>query len=213
MLFDNINYLLRKRGSIPLSAEDYLALRPEDLFDLVSSLNYPFEILNTVNLESREDLLAKTDIRLVALDVDGVLTDGGLHYTSDGSNAKTFNVKDGMGITQAIRRGIHFAIVSASSHSEVVELRARILGIKHVHVVKEPKLQVLETILYSEGLGFDQVAYIGDDINDVDVLKKVGIGAVPADAVTEAKRAADVVLTTKGGHGCVREFLDTYLPE
>ena len=211
MLFDNINFLLRKRGILPLSGEDFVALAPDELWELVSGLNYPFEVLNTIDLAHRENLLSNTNIHLVVLDVDGVMTDGGLHYSSDGRDFKTFNVKDGMGITRAIKQGVNFAIISASSHSEAIKIRAEVLGIQHVYVTKEPKLQVLESLLYAQGLGFEQVAYIGDDINDVETLEKVGVGAAPADAMPEAKAAADIVLNTRGGRGCVREFLDFYL--
>ncbi len=213
MLFDNINFLLQKRGALPLFGEEFVNIKPDELWELVSGLNYPFEVLNTVDLAKREELLSKTKIQLVVLDVDGVMTDGGLHYSSDGRDYKTFNVKDGMGITRAIKQGVKFAIISASSHSEVIKMRAKVLGIQHVYVTKEPKLQVLESLLYSQGLGFEQVAYIGDDINDVETLKKVGIGAAPSDAMPEAKIAADIILNilnTPGGRGCVREFLDFY---
>lgn len=211
MLFDNINFLLRKRGVLPLSGEKFVAMEPDELWELVSGLNYPFEVLNTIDLVKREKLLQNTNIQLVVLDVDGVMTDGGLHYSSDGTDSKTFNVKDGMGVTRAIKRGVKFAIISASSHSEAIKIRAEVLGVQHVFVSKEPKLEVLESLLYSQGLGFEQVAYIGDDINDVEALEKVGIGAAPSDAVPEAKAAADIVLNTPGGRGCVREFLDFYL--
>ncbi|SRR5690554_5469517 len=211
MLFDNINFLLRKRGAPPLFGEEFVKLDPTEVWDIVSELSYPFEILNTVDLEKREKALRSTDIKLVVLDVDGVLTDGGMHYHADGSHTKVFNVKDGFAINRARKQGIEFAIISASSQAEAIRLRAETLGIKHVFVGGEPKIQVLETLLYGLGLAYEQVAFVGDDVNDVPVLQKVGIGAVPSDAVYAAKMAADIVLGLPGGKGCVREFLDTYV--
>jgi YrbI family 3-deoxy-D-manno-octulosonate 8-phosphate phosphatase len=211
MLFENINYLLRDRGALPLSGEGFLALGPEGLWDIVSQLGYSFETLNTVDLGKRARLLKAVDIKLVVLDVDGVMTDGGLMYNSHGEETKRFDVKDGMAITRAIAAGTEVGIISAASRSEVVNVRAEILGIKHVYVGKKPKIEVLEEWLYTMGLGFENVAYIGDDINDVAILQKVGLSAAPADAMPEARHAAKVVLRNPGGRGCLREFFDTYI--
>lgn len=211
MLFENINFLLEERGAMPLSSSKFLKLDPNDVYDLVSQLNYSFEVLNTVDLRKKKDLLLAKSIKLLVLDVDGVFTDGGLFYTSAGEEAKKFNVKDGMAITQAIKRGVQFGIISAASRSEVVETRAAVLGIQHVYVGKTPKIEILEKWLYQLGIGFDEVAYIGDDVNDVAILKRVGIGACPADAASEAKEAADYILRKGGGAGCIREFVELFL--
>lgn len=211
MLFENINFLLRRKGAPPLLGEEFLALDPEALWEIVSQLDHPFEVLNSVDLSRRHELLENADIKLVVLDVDGVLTDGGLHYSSSGEEMKTFDVKDGMAIKRAMSKGTPFAIISASSRSEVIKIRAQILGIEDVFIVKEAKLNVLESLLYEKGIGFDKVAYIGDDINDVEILEKVGISAVPSDAAVQAKNVAKVILQRKGGQGCVREFIETYI--
>lgn len=211
MLFENINYLLAKRGATPLLANEFLGLDPEALWEVVNQLDVPFETLNTIDLKAREEILKSTDIKLVVLDVDGVFTDGGLFYSSAGEEIKKFNVKDGMAITQAIKKGVQFGIISAASRSEVVEIRAKILGIQHVYVGKKPKLEVLESWLYQMGFGFENVAYIGDDVNDLDILRKVGIGACPADAVPAVRKTASVVLHHKGGQGCIREFIEGYV--
>lgn len=211
MLFENINYLLRQRGALPLSAEAFFDLDPDALWELVSQLNFPFEVLNTVNLQAREELLKSVDLKLVVLDVDGVFTDGGMYYTSSGEEFKKFNVKDGMAIARARKDGVDVGIISAASRSEVVQERARILGIERVYVGKRPKEEVLEEWLYTLGLGFDQVAYIGDDINDVALLEKCGLSAAPSDAAPEAKAAAKWVLQKPGGAGCIREFFDLFV--
>lgn len=205
--------MLRLRGAKSLSAEDFLNTSPDDLWGLVEQLAYPFEILNTVDLAERDELAKSSEIKLVVLDVDGVFTDGGMYYSSAGEEMKKFNVKDGMGIVQAIEAGMQVGIISAASRSEVVELRARMLGIQHVYVGKQPKEEVLETWLYTMGLGFEHVAYIGDDINDVALLKKCSLTAAPADAVYQAKVAAKIVLQSKGGEGCIREFFDRYISQ
>ncbi|HKL02616.1 MAG TPA: HAD-IIIA family hydrolase [Cryomorphaceae bacterium] len=194
-------------------ANHFLALDPESLWDLVNELGVPFETLNTVDLEKREAILHGSDLKLIVLDVDGVFTDGGLFYSSSGEELKKFNVKDGMAITQAIKKGVQFGIISAASRSEVVEIRAQILGIQNVYVGKKPKIEVLESWLYKMGLGFENVAYLGDDVNDVDILKKVGVAACPSDAVLKVKNAAHIVLQNKGGCGCIREFVESYVTE
>lgn len=211
MLFENINFLLREKGAQPLSGEGFLALDPEHLWELVNQLGVPFELLNTVDIEKSRKALKEQEIKLVVLDVDGVFTDGGMFYTSAGEEIKKFNVKDGMAITRAISKGVQFGIISAASRSEVVKIRAGILGIQHVYVGKHPKIEVLESWLYKFGFGFENVAYIGDDINDVAILSKVGISAAPADAVPQAKKAAKIILQSKGGEGCIREFIENYI--
>lgn len=213
MLFDNINFLLRERGANPLSGEEFLALDPEQLWEIVSQLGFPFETLNTVNLAHSRILQSDQKIKLVVLDVDGVLTDGGMYYTSSGEELKKFNVKDGMAISRAVTSGVEFGIISAASRGEVVKIRAEMLGIKHIYVGKQPKIEVLESWLYKFGFGFENVAYVGDDINDVEILKKVGLSAAPADAALAAKKAAHIVLHKKGGEGCVREFIENYIVE
>jgi len=211
MLFENINYLLRQRGALPLSADAFLALDPDALWVLVSQLPASFEVLNTVDLHKRESLLKAVDLKLIVLDVDGVFTDGGMYYTSSGEESKKFNVKDGMAIALARKKGIDVGIISAASRSEVVKERARVLGIERVYVGKQPKEEVLESWLYTLGLSFAQVAYIGDDVNDVALLEKCGLTAAPADAMKEAKAAAKWVLSKRGGEGCIREFFDLFV--
>lgn len=213
MLFENINFLLSERGAMPLSAEEYLALDPEALWELVQELSVPFEKLNAYSFVKQEKLLKGKDIKLVVLDVDGVFTDGGMYYTSSGEELKKFNVKDGMAIVTAISKGIEFGIISAASRNEVVNIRAKILGIQNLYVGKQPKIEILEKWLYEKGLGFENVAYIGDDVNDVDILRKVGISASPSDAVFAARQAANVVLERKGGQGCIREFIERFITE
>jgi YrbI family 3-deoxy-D-manno-octulosonate 8-phosphate phosphatase len=212
MLLNNINLLRSERGLKPLSTSEFFALGPEELWLVVRDLGVPFERLNTLDLS--EDHRAKAArIKLVILDVDGVFTDGGMYYTSSGEEIKKFNVKDGMAIVKAIEAGFQFGIISAASRSEVVENRARVLGIQKVYVGKDPKLDVLHSWLEEMNISFDEVAYIGDDVNDVLILEKVGLSAAPADAVQAAQKAAHILLSRRGGDACIREFIENYLTD
>lgn len=157
--------------------------------------------------------LASGRIKFLVLDVDGVLTDGGLYYTSGGEQFKKFNVKDGMAIKEARKAGLRVAFLSAGSSARIVEDRAKTLDVTLVYVGSEPKLNILNK--WCEELGFDlsQVAYIGDDVNDIPVMRAVGYSACPADAVNAVRDEAYVILQRNGGDACVREFVEEHLIE
>lgn len=149
------------------------------------------------------------NIRLLVLDVDGVQTDGGMYYTESGDRFKKFNSKDGLGIKRAIKQGVHVAFLSSSTHARVIRDRAETLGVQLVHAGPEEKLGVLSGWCKELGVALDEVAYIGDDLNDLTCIRAVGISACPADAVAAVKTAVNVVLDRSGGEGCVREFIDS----
>jgi 3-deoxy-D-manno-octulosonate 8-phosphate phosphatase (KDO 8-P phosphatase) len=149
-------------------------------------------------------------VKLLALDVDGVLTDGGLYYTEKGEELKKFNVKDGMGLKLLMEVGVEVAIVTASQ-SASVSFRAQKLGINHVFCGVEDKLRVIEDLCQKLQLGLDEVAYVGDDINDLLLLETVGCPLTVADAVAVNKQIAIYVTTQPGGHGAVREICDHIL--
>lgn len=146
-------------------------------------------------------------IKLVAMDVDGVLTTGEITYTSAGDEIKSFNVKDGQGIADAVRSGLILAIITART-SPMVERRAVELKIHHLCQWARPKLPALETILTERGLTMDEVAYIGDDTPDLPVLERVGLACCPADAVEPIKQVCHYIAAKEGGRGAVREILD-----
>ncbi len=152
-----------------------------------------------------------TRIKLLVLDVDGTLTDGGVYIDANGVQSKKFNIRDGMGITLLHEKGIPVGIISHSRSKTILDERARMLGIERVYSGKEPKLDVLTKWLEELNLGFEEVAYIGDDVNDIEVLEKVGFSACPHDAHFSLVKIVDVVLQRNGGHGCVREFIDRFL--
>ena len=147
------------------------------------------------------------DIRLLVMDVDGVMTDGKVTYTSDGQELKSFNIKDGLGIKRANASGIETAIITART-SPMVERRALELSITHLIQGREDKLTALSDLLNQMNLSLDQVAYIGDDLTDLTAIESVKLGACPADAAIEVRSKADWVSSRAGGDGCVRELCD-----
>ena len=150
-------------------------------------------------------------IKLLVLDVDGTLTDGGVYIDSNGVQSKKFHIRDGMGITLLHEKGLPVGILSHSRSKTILDERARMLGIERVYSGKEPKLEVLSRWLLELNLTYEQVAYIGDDVNDLEVLEKVGFSACPHDAHFSLVKVVDVVLQRNGGQGCVREFIDRFL--
>lgn len=152
-----------------------------------------------------------SQIKLLVLDVDGTLTDGGVYIDSNGVQSKKFHIRDGMGITLLHEKGLPVGILSHSRSKTILDERARMLGIERVYSGKEPKLEVLTRWLLELNLTYEQVAYIGDDVNDLEVLEKVGFSACPHDAHFSLVKVVDVVLQRNGGQGCVREFIDRFL--
>ena len=150
-------------------------------------------------------------IKLLILDVDGVMTDGGMLYTAQGDEIKKFNTKDGMGIMKLRDTSIEIGIISSGFSSEIVKKRAEMLGIKKCYVGRESKMTILNSWMQEKGLKADEVAMIGDDINDKEIMTQIGLSACPADAVNEIKSISQIILKHKGGEGCIREFIENYL--
>ncbi len=149
-------------------------------------------------------------IKLLLLDIDGVMTDGRIIFDSNGTESKFFNVKDGHGIKMVQRGGIEVGIVSGR-RSQVVTNRAAELGIDRVFQGSLDKLTPYQEILADTGLDDSQVAFMGDDIIDIPVLSRVGFAAAPADAVEEVLPYAHFVTKNRGGWGAVREVCDLLL--
>lgn len=150
------------------------------------------------------------DIRLLLLDVDGVMTDGGIIYDGNGLETKVFNVRDGHGIKMLQRYGIEVGIITGRT-SVVVDIRAKELGIELVYQGSLKKLESYGDIRQKTGLGDNQIAYMGDDVIDVPVLRRVAFAAVPSDALVEVKNVAHYVTGCRGGRGAVREVCDLIL--
>jgi YrbI family 3-deoxy-D-manno-octulosonate 8-phosphate phosphatase len=146
-------------------------------------------------------------IRVVLLDVDGVMTDGGIYYTAEGVEMKRFNAQDGYGIARAREAGIRFALVSGRE-TPIVARRAKDLKITEVFQNRLDKLAVLRELQQRYKLDDDAFCFIGDDLFDVPLLEAVGLSAAPANARIEVKKRVDYVCKAKGGDGAVREVLD-----
>lgn len=161
--------------------------------------------------ELTQDLIERfKPIRLLVLDVDGVLTDGSITYTSAGDEIKTFNVKDGQGLSYwNSREGRCSAIITARS-SLMVDRRAKDLGIEHIQQGIKPKLPALEALKQQLKLDWEQIAYMGDDWPDVVCLQHAGLATCPANAVAEVANVCHWQSTYAGGNGAVRE-LTNYL--
>lgn len=151
-------------------------------------------------------------IRLLLLDVDGVMTDGRIIYDDRGGETKAFDVKDGHGIKLLQRAGIRVGIITGRQ-SAVVDRRAQELGIDLVYQGAKDKLAPFREILHKTGLKAEEVAYVGDDLPDLPVLRRVGFAATVADAMNEVKPHVHYVASRAGGRGAVREICDLLLKE
>lgn len=150
------------------------------------------------------------NIQLLLLDVDGVMTDGGIIYDSSGLETKCFNVRDGHGIKMLQRYGIQVGIITGRT-SMVVDIRAKELGIALVYQGALKKLESYEEVKRKTGLENSQIAYMGDDIIDVPVMRRVGFATAPCDAFPEVRAVAHYVASLRGGRGAVREVCDLIL--
>lgn len=146
-------------------------------------------------------------VRLLVLDVDGVLTDGRLFYGAKGEQLKAFHVRDGHGLKEIMSAGIAVAIISGRK-SDAVARRARELGIRHVAQGVTDKLAALHRLARARKVALDHCACVGDDTPDVPMLEACGIGVAVADAHPDALAAADLVTQSRGGRGAVREVCD-----
>ncbi|OUO78740.1 acylneuraminate cytidylyltransferase [Bacteroides sp. An269] len=164
----------------------------------------------------RKHVLSKrkeVKISLFLCDVDGTLTDGGMYYSENGDELKKFNTRDGMGFQLLREVGIKTGIIT-SENTKIVENRAKKLKVDFLYQGKRDggKLAVTKDICEQLGITLDEVAYIGDDINCMELLEAVGVKACPADAYEEVKAIPDIhIMTRKGGDGCVREFINHIL--
>lgn len=142
-------------------------------------------------------------IKMLVLDVDGVLTDGGLYYNDEGLALKRFDVQDGLGIKLAQRAGMEIVIISGME-SEALRKRARDLGIEECHAGRIHKLPVMSKIMEARGLGWENLAYVGDDVIDLPILCRAGLALAVGNAQPEARAVAHYVAPKDGGHGAVR---------
>lgn len=208
----NSTYLLQARN---LRASDFFANgiaspAPEELVHFADTVSMPLDELFRTDLEARA-LARSRDIRLLCMDMDGVLTDAGMYYTEQGDELKKFNAKDGLAIRDIRRKGIHTGIITHGFNTNLITKRAERLQIDFLEVSQVPKLETLSNWCSNIGISLSQVCYIGDDRNDLEVLRAVGFSACPADAVNEVKTIVNVIISRNGGDACVRELIDLYL--
>ena len=151
------------------------------------------------------------EIKLLGTDVDGTLTDGGLYYTADGDVMKRFHVHDGMGLKMCQAAGIKVAILT-SENTPIVAKRGEKLKLDYVFQGMKSKLEVITKLAEELGIGLENIAFIGDDVNDFEILSAVGLKACPANAVAKIKSIPDIkIMSAKGGDGAVREFIENYI--
>lgn len=150
------------------------------------------------------------NIKLVATDCDGVLTDGGMYYTIHGDIMKKFNVLDGMGFLLLKEKGIITAIITAEDNA-LVNKRAEKLKVDYLIKGSKDKLQKLEELCEKLKIDIEETAYIGDDIYDIPAIQRSGLGCAPSNAVEQTRVSADYITSKKGGEGCFREVADLIL--
>jgi 3-deoxy-D-manno-octulosonate 8-phosphate phosphatase (KDO 8-P phosphatase) len=160
--------------------------------------------------DTKKIMAAAKKVKLLVLDVDGVLTDGSITLDSNGNEIKSFHVRDGHGIKMLQRAGCNIAIITGRN-SKVVQLRADELGITEVYQKCLNKNEAYQQLLAKFGLTDREVAYVGDDVIDIPLLRRVGLPVTVADGVDEAKKLALFVTKNRGGHAAVREVADLLL--
>ena len=188
-----------------LSIYDLEAICEEYELDLQALLFKP--LFSQASLDKKIQKL-----KMLILDVDGVLTDGGMYVSEKGDQMKRYHTHDGLALLELGKtKKLELGIISSGFTEHMVQDRAALLGIEHVYVGREPKLDILNTWCAQLGYSLDEIAIIGDDLNDLPVMQAVGLAVCPASAVSKVKNAADIILSRKGGDACVREFIDNYL--
>lgn len=183
---------------------------PDELSKISAYFKISIDTLIHGNLHKISEIDTK-NIKLLVLDVDGVLTDAGMYYTEKGDEFKKFNARDGLMIRRLTSKGFQVGILSNGFNENLVKARAELLGIQNVRVGQFKKLDVLTEWCTQMKINFQEVAFIGDDVNDEELMNTVGLAACPIDAMEKIKQASHLILNKKGGDGCVREFLDEYM--
>ncbi len=162
-----------------------------------------------INISPKLLAVAKK-IKLLILDVDGVLTDGTLQYTKDGEKIKNFNAKDGLGIRMLQESGVEVAVITARK-SPAVEKRMNDLKINHFYTGYDNKIEAFNDLLKNLSIHPDSIAYAGDDVLDIPVMRLVALPVTVADAHFFAKQHSKWITSANGGHGAVREIADALI--
>ena len=149
-------------------------------------------------------------IKLVATDIDGVWTDTKMYYTNDGEFMKSFSSYDGMGV-ELLQKENFIVCILTSENSKIVKARAKKLNIQEVYVNEKQKLLRIKYLAEKYNINLDEIAYIGDDINDLEILKAIGLSAMPSSSPILNMITPDIITNKKGGDGAFREFIDYIL--
>jgi 3-deoxy-D-manno-octulosonate 8-phosphate phosphatase (KDO 8-P phosphatase) len=214
----NIEFFLNKQSTYQLKEvlciqlQTYLdtglsLINPQILLELAASTSYLIDSLFLDDIELKSEI--SSNIKMIVFDVDGVMTDAGMYYTESGDEMKKFNAKDGLAIRDLAKSGMLTGIISHGINVNLIKRRADLLGIQHVYAGNRPKTDVLAEWCQQLGINFENVAFIGDDINDLPIIRIVGFSACPSDAVNLVKAEVNMVLRNRGGEGVIREWIDT----
>ena len=217
LLKKNIQFLLSENSGAQLSSELRIALDhyvkgestqidPSLLKQLSNETAWLVDTLLSEEIELRSTVPA--DIKMLIFDVDGVMTDAGMYYSESGEESKRFNSRDGLAIRNLNKLGWKTGIISHGININLIKRRADLLGISHVYAGNRPKTDVLAEWCNELNLSFSQIAFIGDDINDLPIIRVVGFSACPADALNAVKKEVNMVLSSRGGDGAIREWID-----
>jgi YrbI family 3-deoxy-D-manno-octulosonate 8-phosphate phosphatase len=221
LLKKNINFLLSEISGANISSELRMALDhyvkgestlidPSLLKQLSNETAWLVDTLLLEEIELRSTVPA--DIKMLIFDVDGVMTDAGMYYSESGEESKRFNSRDGLAIRNLNKLGWKTGIISHGININLIKRRADLLGISHVYAGNRPKTDVLAEWCNELNLSFSQIAFIGDDINDLPIIRVVGFSACPADALNAVKKEVNMVLSSRGGNGAIREWIDRCFP-
>jgi 3-deoxy-D-manno-octulosonate 8-phosphate phosphatase (KDO 8-P phosphatase) len=217
LLKKNIYFLLSENSGAHISSELRIALDhyvkgestlidPNLLKHLSDETAWLVDTLLLEEIELRSTV--PKDIKMLIFDVDGVMTDAGMYYSESGEESKRFNSRDGLAIRNLNKLGWKTGIISHGINISLIKRRAELLGISHVYAGNLPKTDVLAEWCNELNLSFSQIAFIGDDINDLPIIRVVGFSACPADALNAVKKEVNMVLSSRGGDGAIREWID-----
>lgn len=184
------------------------AMAPETYFELDEPEDWT--VIERFLLERKQQAAGWAEIALVLTDVDGVLTDNGMYWSSDGSELKRFSARDGKGFELLHRAGVKTALITSESR-ELVARRGEKLGVHHTELACRDKVAAAERLRTELGLTWEQIAFVGDDVHDLELLQRVGASFAPADGMAVVRAAVDHVLAERGGAGAFREAADLLL--
>ena len=212
--YENLRFLMNDLVSFPdqdrlKSISNGGPFTAEDLTSISKISGIPIgKLFDSILLELQQ---RPQNLKLIIFDVDGVMTDAGMYYTESGDEMKKFNARDGLAIRALRNAGYETGIISHGININLIQKRAALLNISRVYAGNRPKNEVLAEWCTELGISFDQTAFIGDDVNDLPIIRIVGFSACPADALDAVKAEADVILSKSGGQGCIREWADRFL--